>query len=1058
MELLKRLSFRAILERILDRPVAVLLAVVGVSVFFAWHIPNLSFRTSIYDLVIQDLPETSRYEEFKKIFGSDEIIQVVIKGKNIYDPVTFGKVEQLAQTASDIGGVKRVISMPGIRKSVDIGGKWSLDEFANVAGAVALFQRNLISEDRSTTVLNLILEDGADKNGVISAVEEMIVRESGKLSLYQIGMPLVSQALAEFTEKDFFRLPPITFLLIALVLFFLFRNLSCLLLPLASVALALLWTFGLMAWTGTAMSMLTMIVPVFLIAVGTAYCLHLISDYITRAEESASRRETVFATLSTLSLPTALAVLTTSIGIGSLLVNRIVAIREFAIFSCFGIISLLVLLLTFFPSVLMLVPLPKKKVRKSTRGRLFSRFIELVITLNLKHQRVVLPVLGIVVVICLAGMLRLKIQTNPIGYFKESTPVSRHFHDIYQDMSGSFPINVFMNGSTEDYFEDPGHVADIARFQNFVETLPEVDKTISFADYLKLVNYVLNRFNPEYYALPTQAYQVRMLINNYKIILGEEMLTRFMNPDFSGTNILLLTHISSSRGFLRTRDLILEHVHKELSRDIRWDVTGFGIVLSASSHLITSGQVKSLSLTVVLVFGIMFLLFLSSKVGLIAIVPNLFPIVINFGIMGWFGIELSMVTSLIASIAIGLAVDDTIHYLVRYNIEFKKNLDDKGALADTLRHVGRPIVFTSLTISLGFSVLAFSSFNPTAVFGVMMVITMLSALVGDLILLPSLMQHVELVTIWDLLRLKLGKAPELGIPLFRGLSHTQLHYILMAGALRKSEAGEILFRKGDPSDSMYAVISGGMDVVDHPKDEDPSETHGIQKLISHIVPGDLVGEMGLLRSAPRSATVIVTEPSELLQVNWKMLKRLQWLYPPAAHKLFYNLMAFLCDRLQQTTECLSETSHVDDLTGFYDRNDFLKILEIETYRARRYGTDISLCLMWIEFRSSDHRPNEHAKDRLLRLLGKTLSSEVRECDTLARLDARTFALLLPQTSAPEARPISDRLRRMLQGPDFRTETLRMTIKTGVAGLNVDSGDTSGELLANAVKALEAGEG
>ena len=190
-----------------------------------------------------------------------------------------------------------------------------------------------------------------------------------------------------------------------------------------------------------------------------------------------------------------------------------------------------------------------------------------------------------------------------------------------------------MNGAAEDYFEDPEHVADIARFQSFVETLPEVDKTVSFADYLKLVNYVLNRFNPEYYALPSHAYQVRMLINNYKIILGEEMLTRFMNPDFSGTNILLLTHISSSRGFLRTRDMIMDHVHKDFSKDIRWDVTGFGIVLSASSHLITSGQVKSLSLTVVLVFGVMFLLFLSSKVGLIAILPNLFPIVINFGIM-----------------------------------------------------------------------------------------------------------------------------------------------------------------------------------------------------------------------------------------------------------------------------------------------------------------------------------------------------------------------------------------------------------------------------------------
>ncbi|MEJ2096773.1 MAG: efflux RND transporter permease subunit, partial [Deltaproteobacteria bacterium] len=128
-------------------------------------------------------------------------------------------------------------------------------------------------------------------------------------------------------------------------------------------------------------------------------------------------------------------------------------------------------------------------------------------------------------------------------------------------------------------------------------------------------------------------------------------------------------------------------------------------------------QIKSLSITMIIVFGIMFMLFISAKVGLIAIVPNLFPIIVNFGIMGWFGVELSMFTSLIASIAIGLAVDDTIHYLVRYNREFRKDLNDRRALRETLRDIGRPIIFTTLTISIGFSVLTLSSFKPTAIFG-----------------------------------------------------------------------------------------------------------------------------------------------------------------------------------------------------------------------------------------------------------------------------------------------------------------------------------------------------
>ena len=221
-----------------------------------------------------------------------------------------------------------------------------------------------------------------------------------------------------------------------------------------------------------------------------------------------------------------------------------------------------------------------------------------------------------------------------------------------------------------------------------------------------------------------------------------------------------------------------------------------GVVISESSQLITEGQIKSLLLTLVLVFAILFVLFLSYKVGIIGMLPNCFPIIVSFGLMGWLGIPLSMVTSLVASIAVGLAVDDTIHYLVRYNREFKRDLNKENALRETILHMGKPIILTTLTISLGFSVLLFSHFKPTAIFGLVIMITMFSALLGDLILLPSLMLHVELVTLWDLLKLRLGSDPQKGIPLFKGLSKTQVYYILMAGALRTHERGESHHEKG----------------------------------------------------------------------------------------------------------------------------------------------------------------------------------------------------------------------------------------------------------------------
>jgi diguanylate cyclase (GGDEF)-like protein len=718
--------------------------------------------------------------------------------------------------------------------------------------------------------------------------------------------------------------------------------------------------------------------------------------------------------------------------------------------------SILVIVHTVLPATLVLIPLPKQRKKEGIgTPRIFDRFIEKIIRLNLDHQKIVLPVIGAAVILCLLGILRIRVETNPVGYFKEDTPVKLNFHDIYQDLSGSFPINVVMGSKKTDYFEDPKNVADISRLQVYLETLPGIDKTVSFADYMMLVNYALNRFEPKYYTLPEEGFEVRMLINNYTTMLGEDMLNRFMSPDFSKANILLLTHISSSRDFLQTRDKILAFVKQHFSQDLEWDVTGFGIAISASSHQLTKGQIKSLSITMVLVFGIMFLLFLSSKVGLIAIVPNLFPIIINFGIMGWLGIELSMVTILIASIAIGLAVDDTIHYLFRYNREFKKDLNDKRAFSDTLRQVGRPIIFTTLTICVGFSILIFSSFKPTAVFGIMMAITVLSALAGDLILLPSLIQHVELVTLWDLVRLKLGQEPRYGIPLFKGLSRTQVHYIIMAGSLKMLQAGEVLFHKGEPSDSMYTIVSGAMDVVDPLTDDPACLEPGSCNLINRLKTGDLLGEMGLLRSVPRSATIIATEPVELLQINWKMIQRLQWLYPPTAHKFFHNLLTIICDRLESVTECLSEIKAVDDATGLCNRETFHKILDGEIHRSQRYGTALSLCLMEFDILGDNPVFNDLQRERILGSLSESFSRKIRNCDTLGRYDKRRFALLIPQTTAQEARSICDRLLVLFEREHLEKDGIQLVTHFGLTELEPEKDETGSDLLARAVQSLRS---
>ena len=485
---------------------------------------------------------------------------------------------------------------------------------------------------------------------------------------------------------------------------------------------------------------------------------------------------------------------------------------------------------------------------------------------------------------------------------------------------------------------------------------------------------------------------------------------------------------------MKFRRQIEKHLKANFPVTFSFTVTGMGVVISKSSQLITEGQIKSLLLTLVLVFAIMFLLFMSYKVGIIGMLPNCFPIIVSFGLMGWIGIPLSMVTSLVASIAVGLAVDDTIHYLVRYNREFKKELNKEKALRETIQHMGKPIIMTTLTISLGFSVLMFSHFKPTAIFGLVIIVTMFSALIADLILLPSLMLHVELVTLWDLLKLRLGKDPQKGIPLFKGLSKTQVYYILMAGALQTHERGKVIMKKGEVSDSMYAIISGQLEVVAGTDESAFSEGKDGKRVIATLHAGDVVGEMGMIRSCKRSATVLAAEPAELLMINEKMIKRLQWLYPPAAQRFFFNLMTVLCDRLENLTTCFLEETKVDPAKRSHPTDFSVELLEQEIVKSQEYGLPLAMIVVCVDNLMEIVKENGYKiGQRFITESADLLRNHIRAEDFLYRVDRERFCLVLPGATEREGAEVLEKVRTLFSTHPFKgiSKTVKARMRFGL---------------------------
>lgn len=1042
------------LKWVVRHPFVVIIGIILITVGMGYRLPHIQVDASSYGIVVKNIPESAAYDLFLKEFGGAEYIQVVVKADNIFEPKTFARIERLADRLAKIDGVQTVISLPGAKKDLDLLEEWSSTDFEKIAEPLELFVRNIISEDKKTTTLTLIIKDVRGNEGaLVRAVEKAVEEEKGSMTAYEIGMPIISQAVLAIIKKDFSTLPPIAFAIMLTTLIILFRSIKVLIAPVSCITISVVWAFGVMAWTNTPVAALTLVVPIFLMAVGTAYCLHVATEYINVAKTCATPKKAALACMEHIKLPTTLAVATTLVGLSSLVLSRTEAVREFAMPACIGMLSQLVLILILFPAILSLIPLPKKKA-EDRKADFIDRILSKIVDIDLNHRKAALGVIAAITAMALFGFTLLRIDGDVTTYLGEDEPVTRNFHNVYKDMAGCFPINVVVTCPKEACFKNLSKLKRLSELQVYLESIDGVDKTLSTADYLKLINYSVNDNRKNYYALPRDQADLDNLYNLYRMLLGGTDTQKFITDDFSKANILMMTHISSTHDWLHTQKQIEKYCAEHFGKDFSISITSMAVLVAHSNRIVTTSLIKGLFAIIGVVLAIMLVALLSPKAGLVTLLPNCFPLAILFGTIGWFSIEFSMNTAMIASIAIGLALDDTIHYMVRYSRELRTGLDRRRALEIAVKTVGRPIIFTSITITLGFLILVFSGYKPTATFGVLMAVTMASALVGDLILLPTMMIRVDLVTMLDLLRVKLGTAPQKGIPLFSGLSQAQVRLLLSAGAIRNYPKGHILMESDASCESLFAVISGEISLFHTIPSKDDDSLAGARIRLATLKPGDVIGEIGSTKQwHGKTAILLATTAVELLEINPGVVKKIQWLSPPTAYKFMLNLVGVMAQRLENTTQRLAGEGYRDAVTDLINPTTFERVVDKEIHRTKRYGGQMAMGIIEVRnLKAISAQRGLQAGDRVLAHVSRVLSRRVREFDTLSRLDEQHFGVLLVRAGADGANAITRRLSALLND-GLEQDLPRLEIAMGFVVFDHKTSATASELLALAGKAL-----
>jgi len=884
-------------------PLIVVAAHVAVTMVLSVYALQIRFENTVGSLLPPNHPDVIFYEQARATFGSDDVAVIGVGAHDLFVPQTLEKIAQVTDELAKIEGVQRVVSITNAPDPVAASndgqpakllakippGPEDIEALKKKLQSIPLYRRNLVADDLRGAAINVFFRPMSDveyRNLDIDAKISRVLdagrgtfRHTGAFHLRQVATKLMRDELLWFT--------PIAMLLMTAVLWFSFWSIQGVLMPAISVAMTLVWTLGVMVLAGKSLSIGTIVLPPLLIVIGSAYAIHVVARYLQGSSEEVSAEDDAVGTLKSVAVPVLLSALTTMVGFASLMITSVSAVRDLGLFAVIGVLFCAISSLTFLPAAFKLSRLSAGAGITRSIGEFLSRTLTWIGETAHAQRRRVIWAAAAVAVIALAGALQITVDSDVLDNLDPSSAIRRDTELVNEQVAGTAPFFLVVEGDKPGAMKEWETLKLVKELEEFVAKLPGVRSTLSLVDYVELY-----AGDGDIWSDPARLSAAAAAVGSHSAPLGA-----VVTDDFQRGNIAVRTSISSSRAAEKTLGAIQEYVAQHFPAALKVRPTGSLVLMAGSTSEVVRVQLRSLTLALLVVFGVMAVMFLSAKVGFLAVVPNAVAVLVFFGAMGWFGVPLNLGTSVIAAIALGVAVDSTIHYMARLNESLKGDGGAADASVRALRSVGPSIVLTTIALVVGFLTFMFSSFVPIQQFGFLAALTMVAAMAANLGLLPALVAGTKVITLWDLVAVRLGENPSATIPLFRGLGPGEARIVVLMGELRHFEAGQAIVRRGEAGHEMYVIIEGTTEVV--------VEKRGARSAIAELRRGDVFGEMALVRHDARTADVVAAGPVDVLAFDEKCFERLQDRYPRVASKLLLNLSRILSDRLQRMTDALA---------------------------------------------------------------------------------------------------------------------------------------------------------
>lgn len=709
-------------------------------------------------------PMLAKFDAFERRFGNDEMLAVAIDlPDGVFEPEAIELVQNITRDMWQVPEVIRVDSLTNynwthaetgpdgsdelvVEPLLDDQESYTPEEIAN-RKAVALNHEvipgYLVSKDATATVIYAWLKPtiGGSPNfeEVVTGAREVAARYENPdhHTIYITGPAAVSHTFKEVTQADLKVMVPILLLAVAFFLWLSFRRLVGIVLPFFVIFSSIVAVLGFAGWIGIKFNNLTATVPHILVAISVADAVHILVTFFQFRSNGMERKQAAHQTLVKNLQPTLLTSVSTAIGFYSFASAQIIPIVYMGILAGTG--TMIAWLITIFVLGPAMVHLPLK-VKKKAQVVKPTEAHPLAVRYAAWLQRWRFQIIGGFILITIAaGYLAYQneINSNPFKYFAENVPtrVANEFAEAR--IGGMLGMEVTINSGKPDGIKDPVFLKRVEAFQKWIDSLPHISKTIAITDIIKQTNRSLHGDDQGAYIIPDDQELVAQEIFLYTMSLPQNMdLNNRITLD---NDMLRLTAMSSLHESKQSLIEIarVEAKAKELGLDAY--VTGKMPLYHGMNPYVVNAFIRSISIALLLVSFLMLITFRSISLGLISMVPNLVPLVIGAGLMFVLGKDLDIGTVLVTSTCLGIAVDDTIHFLANYNTWRRLGVTREEAVAQVITHTGPALVVTTMVLVMAFTTFAFSSFVPNINFGIITAIVLSTALVTDGVLLPALL-------------------------------------------------------------------------------------------------------------------------------------------------------------------------------------------------------------------------------------------------------------------------------------------------------------------------------